>query len=532
MRKMRRLAALLLTFIMMFGLATTVHAVDITIKQDEEVSTQSTYSAYKLLGAEEMNDGSEKYNFTVETKYENILKTVTGKTEHTEIIKYIEALVSDSDAINTFAGDIYNAIQSEGLEADKTSTNGKISDADQGYYLIAETILSDAADTYSLLMLNTAGKEDILVNTKEGEPTVEKFVKEVNDSTGDYSWGKSADHDVNDVIEYQIIGTVSPKYEKYESYYYSFVDTMDESLTLKTDSVKVYVGGTTETNGTYKKDGVEVTDQFDIDTTASNLIVTANLKELTDVVITGESNIYVLYQAELNEKALHGKPGNENTVYLEYENDPYHDADGDNNPKTPNKPTDPGKTPEDINIVFTFKTVVNKQDSEKQALKGAGFTLYKWDVSKTEEDKWTQVGEEIVGTTEQPITTFNFNGLDVGKYKLSETTVPKGYNRAADIIFEVEATYEINTTNNKMALTGLLVKDDAGKVISGTEGDDKQFSVTTDLDVLSTTVINKPGVTLPTTGGIGTTIFYVAGGILVVGAVVLLVTKKRMNAEK
>lgn len=531
MRKMRRLAALLLTFIMMFGLATTVHAVDITIKQDEKVSTKSTYSAYKLLSAEKMNDNSGKYNFTVESKYETILSTVTGETEHTEIIKCIEGL-SAGEEINAFAGDVYSAIKSADLDADETSKNGVISGVDQGYYLIAETTLSSTADTYSLVMLNTAGESNIEITTKEGEPTVVKFVKEVNDSTGDTSWGKSADHDVNDEIAYQLIGTVSPKYSEYESYYYSFVDTMEAGLTLLDNTVQVYVGGTTDNQGIYVEGGVNVTEQFLITTENNNLVVTANLKELTGVTITSDTKIYVLYSAKLNENALYGTPGNKNEVVLKYENDPYHkDTDGDNNPKTPNEPSNPGVTPKDINIVFTFTTTVNKVDSSNSPLKGAGFTLYKKYPAGTagiDNDGY----KEYKAFTASDATTFTFAGLDAGEYKLLETTVPSGYNKAADIIFKVEATYD--TEKKPIELAGLSAKDANGSVISSTTGENVVFKVTLDETTsdLSTTVINKPGVTLPTTGGIGTTIFYVAGGILVVGAVVLLVTKKRMNAEK
>ena len=279
-----------MSLMMLFGLTTTAYAVNITVKQDGVISEKSTYVAYKLLDAEEMDDGSGKYNYTVNEKYRDILKDATGELEDVDIIKHIEEMTSDSEELNAFAGAVYNAITEKGLDAEKDSENGVISDADQGYYLIAESALSSDTDTFSLVMLDTAGKEDIDVNTKEGEPTVEKFVKEVNDSTGDDSWGKSADHDVNDVIEYQITGTVSEKYTDYKSYYYSFVDTMDDSLTLQMNTVKVYVNGTFDADGIYQENGTDVTEQFDInlDETTNTLTITANLKELTDVTITGD----------------------------------------------------------------------------------------------------------------------------------------------------------------------------------------------------------------------------------------------------
>ena len=129
-------------------------------------------------------------------------------------------------------------------------------------------------------------------------------------------------------------------------------------------------------------------------------------------------------------------------------------------------------------------------------------------------------------------TQFIFEGLDAGEYKISETAVPSGYNKAADIIFEVVAEYD--TTKEPVKITGLSVQDASGKTISSVDGKDTVFKVTLDEDKsdLSTIVINKPGVTLPSTGGMGTTVFYAVGGILVVAAAVLLITKKRMSAEK
>ena len=521
MRKFKRLAAMLLALIMVWGMTTTAYAVNITLSK-----TDSVYSAYRLLTAEKLTDGSGKYNYTVVEKYAGILADITGETESGEILKYIEAMETDSAELKAFAAAVYKAIDEADLDADEVSEAGVIENADQGYYLIAETTLSDAADTYSLIMLRTAGEEDITVSTKEGKPEVVKSVKEVNDSTGETSWGKYADHDLYDEIEYQIKGTVSSEYADYKSYYYSFVDEMSDSLTLNGESVTVWVGGTVDEDGTYNKNGVEVTEQFEITTQDHKLVATANLKELTGVEIDGTSEIYVLYTATLNENAVHGKEGNENEVYLKYENNPYHEADGDNDPKTPNEPETPGETPKDINIVFTFKTLVNKVDAENAALEGAGFTLYKWNGSV-----WEEV-EEVVGTEEDSITEFEFKGLDCGKYKLSETTIPNGYNQAEDIIFEVEAEYEMDTATGKMKLVNLIAKDEQGAEISSTDGEDQQFLVDGNLSGFSTTVINKPGVTLPTTGGVGTTIFYIAGGVLVVAAVVLLITKKRMSGEK
>ena len=229
-----------------------------------------------------------------------------------------------------------------------------------------------------------------------------------------------------------------------------------------------------------------------------------------------------------------------------------------------------GKTPDDKVIVFTYNLKVDKTDEDGNALKGAGFTLYKKNGAGT----YVAVGSEVKGTD---LTTFTWTGLDDGDYKLEETTVPTGYNKAQDVTFTVEATHDPESTDPK--LTKLEVKnvtpttatisadkDATGEAIASdsytqatkydanatyyteSEGTYNQATVadadafaagtfytkTTETNMsanLSTTIINKSGATLPETGGIGTTIFYIIGAILVIGAGVVLVTRRRMSAN-
>lgn len=480
-------------------------ATDITITGGAD---GSVYSAFKLLNATDGGDG--KFAYTLNDTYTAVLQSVTGKTEQADIVAYIQGL--DAEAIADFAEDAYAAIVAAGIEADATSTDSKFTGVEQGYYLIAETALGNAADTYSLVMLDTAGQENIEVSTKEDIPTVEKKVEEKNDTTGESSWGDSADYDIGDSISYKLTGTVSAKYADYGSYFYRFTDTMEKGLTYNEDA-KVYI-----VNGEVK---TEVTDQFDIDTTTEGFTATSNLKELTlpeGVTITATTTVVVEYTCTLNEDATKGTDGNENRVYIEYENNPSVEADGNpDTPDEPKEPEEPGKSEEDVNVVFTFDAIVNKTDKDSVALEGAGFTLY-----KNVEGEYVAVSTEITG-----VTTFTFEGLDAGIYKLVETTVPEGYNKADDVVFEIVPTY--NTATDPQTLTALAVENEAGEVISA--GDEATFSTIVLEGKVKTDVVNVAGTELPSTGGIGTTIFYIAGGILVVAAIVLLVAKKRMSAE-
>lgn len=492
---------ILLATALVLSLTVSAFATDITI---EGGNSNSEYAAYKILDA--THGGENKFAYTLNSKYEDIIKSVTGKTERADIIAYIESL-TDSD-IQDFADAVYEAIVAANTEADYTADDNKFEDVEQGYYLIAETKVGDTADTFSLVMLNTAGIDNITVNTKEDLPTVSKQVEEINDTTGESSWGESADYDIGDAINYMITGTVSEKYELYNSYYYNFSDTMEKGLTYNKDA-KFYV-----VNG---NDKTEITDSFTVNADDNGFTAAANLKEIAGVDIDGDSTIVVEYTATLNENAVAGTTGNKNEVYLEYENNPYAKADGDIT--TVDKPTTPGKTPLYVNVVFTFDAVVNKVDGEGNALSGAGFTLYKW---VAENNDYVAVNNEITG-----VTSFDFRGLDVGKYKLVESTVPQGYNKCNDIVFEVVAEYDLTTDPD--TLTALSVKNENGDVIS--EGTDAVFTTVLSDGKISTDVENLTGPELPETGGMGTTIFYIVGGILVVGAVVLLVAKKRMSND-
>ena len=150
-------------------------------------------------------------------------------------------------------------------------------------------------------------------------------------------------------------------------------------------------------------------------------------------------------------------------------------------------------------------------------MEGAGFTLYKKvpDTSKDEGYRWDAVGDEITG-----VTTFIFSGLDDGDYKLSETTTPNGYNTIDDVEFTVTAEHDVES--DSPALTKL-----SGDATTGS----LEFTSSTSAGSLTTDVVNKKGSVLPSTGGMGTTILYVVGTILVLAAGILLVTKKRMDAK-
>lgn len=381
-----------------------------------------------------------------------------------------------------------------------TITNGATYRAVAGYYLIKDKDNTvSGTDTYTTYIVQVVG--DVTITPKSNVPSFEKKVKDTNDTTGATSdWQDSADYDIGDEVPFKLEGTVASNYADYKTYYFAFHDKAEAGLTFNKDSVKVYV------------DSKEITSGYNVETSPADKdtfdVVFDNLKTITDV--RAGSKITVEYTATLNEGAVLGNQGNVNTAHLEFSNNPNKVHGGSGKPET-------GNTPEDSVIVFTYQVVVNKVKADGEALSGAEFKL-----EKVLEDG-TQKTVAVVKNTEG--TTFTFNGLDDGDYVLTETVTPATYNTIEPIRFTVTADHKI--TWNGEARDAILTSL-SGNVTSGTADfmpDKTEGSLTTD-------VVNQSGATLPGTGGIGTTIFYVIGGLLMAVAAVLLITKKRMNSDK
>ena len=205
---------------------------------------------------------------------------------------------------------------------------------------------------------------------------------------------------------------------------------------------------------------------------------------------------------------MYGGAGNPNTVTLTYSNDP--------NPGG----TGTGVTPQDKVTVFTYRLVVDKVDEANDPLPNAGFTLYKKDSAGV----WPTIKTYAGGAD----TSFTFSGLDDGEYKLEESTVPTGYNKMEDLIFTISAEHDASSANPQLTSLNGATADGQIITLAGTQ----QASVSLSTGTISATIVNKTGAVLPTTGGIGTTIFYVVGGLFAVFAAVMLITKRRMKAEE
>ena len=366
-----------------------------------------------------------------------------------------------------------------------------------GYYLIKDqdNSLGENDETYTEFILKVVKNQTVA--PKSNKPTSEKKVKDINDSEGTTmtNWQDSADWDIGDKVPFQLKGTVAADYDNYKVYKMTFHDHESKGLTFNKDSVKVYV------------DGKQVTDTSKYEVVTEGLkdgctfeVKFADLKQIPGV--KAGSTITVEYESELNKNAVIGSEGNPNTMHMEFSNNPNNEQGGET-----------GKTPEDKVIVFTYKTIINKVDPDGQPLKGAEFKLEK------------KVGEEWVekaAVKNDAGTTFTFKGLDDGVYRLTETVTPEGYNtmNPNPLEFTILATHEETAVEPKLLTL-------SGNPKSG----DVTFDYSLENGTLTTNIVNKSGSSLPETGGMGTTVLYAAGTLMILAAAAFLVMKKKAESK-
>lgn len=451
------------------------------------------------------------------------------------------AEATDDDAVaKAFAALVGNHLKTG--SASGTSSSGKIENLDDGYYLVqdasdspSDTMGTNNNGAKTRFILKVAGGGDVKVTAKSSAPSVIKKVKEddktvdgtvtVGSYTADKQYNDVADYCIGENVPFELISTMPSTYDDYTSYFYQFTDTLATNFTLNKGSISVnVVNAGTKTPLTATDYTVSTQDD-----TGKFTITINDTKKIT--AITKDSTIVVDYTAQLNSGAVIGLDGQENKVDLTYSNNPNYTGKGEETPEG-----DKGKTPEDKVIVFTYELDVTKYlGDEKTKADAEDGTKAGFKLGNADGSKWATVDSNlrITGwvddvTTATEVTTdatgiFKFIGLDDGTYTLRETTTPTGYNTMADLALTIGATTKNNQTwagTASDALTAIKLtmnnKDTNGSVSDGkVEG----------------SIINQKGSSLPSTGGIGTTMFYVGGGVLVAGAGVILITKKRAKKD-
>lgn len=477
MKLSRKILSLVLALVM--GLAATAFAEEgegattkgsITI---ENALKGETYNAYQILDLESYDPVKEIYAYKANSAWEEWLKEKPQQAYVSVDPQGYVTWVKDADPAD-FAKAAKGQLSNKTPGGSVTATeNGSatIPNLKLGYYLVDSTV-------GALCELNTT-KPDVKITDKNTAPNIKKEVQEDSDE----KWGDVNDADIDQTVKFR--STVSAKHGARK---YVVHDKMDAAL--KFDGVtSITAGSTTLTESDYTVVTTGLTDGCTFHIVFAESYLNS---------ITADTDIVINYTAKLTSSAV-ADTGYVNDTWLDY---------GDNQ-----------HTEHDSTTTYTWKLPIYKyhmNGETQKALAGAEFILYKGSEEMNRE--YAQVADrKLTGWTkkETEATTLisgadgmiAVEGLDADIYYLEETKAPGGYNRLAGPV-KVEISHDVSTDGASMTHT---LKQDT-TVVEKVE------------------IENKSGTELPSTGGIGTTIFYVLGSILVIGAVVLLITKKRMSA--
>lgn len=507
---MKRIFTLMLALMMVLALSVTAFAAGpytITINNS---AAGHTYEAYQIF-AGDLETANGKTVLTNITWGSGV--TTQGQAALGDAAAKAESLTTEEDA-RAFAKAVapYLTNPSVSTAGDGTYT---IANLDSGYYLVKDkdNTLTNADDFYTAYLMKVVG--NVTAAPKGDKPTLNKQIK--HNENGE--WGVVGDNQIGDTVEFRTITKV-PNTSGYTKYDYIIHDTMSAGLTsnVKTSAdITIKVNDATVLPAEYytvTANGNSFSVQVDI------------LKAIQDGKLAHDNELYTYYTGVLNADAkVYDEGKQDNVAYLEYSNNP-------------NVDTDKGKTPEKKVYDWTFKMGINKVNENGGQLTGAKFALSKNGTLKVADMNCNDEGIPAVttgligmvkisdgeyrvavdGDTDVVYVVDAGNpvikGLDDAiDYYLYETKAPAGYNLMSEPVhFIISASYAADGSN----YTSVTVTVGAAAAS----------------DTLSANVVNKSGSTLPETGGIGTTIFYVLGSLLVVGAGVVLITRKRMGKSE
>lgn len=549
MNKTNKLLSLLLVLTIVFSLSVTALAADktytITVNGSGTVADH-TFEAYQIfkgdLHAPETNEGGNTSKILSNIVWGDGVDTSKGDFDTAfpeSAAATAEKLTTVADA-QAFAQKIAPFLSGTHTDCSTKDDSGnyKISGLPAGYYLVKDqdNTLQNKNDFYTAYLMKVVA--DVTATPKGEKPTLEKQIQ--NNNTGEWSTTGNVAFQLGDTVNFRIITSV-PDVSRYPNgYTYKIYDTMTQGLTSNVKSaddftieVKNDPGNKLES----KYYSVETSQITVDDKLVDHFVLTIDVKQaIADGRIAAGSELFIIYTAILNDKADFyqiGEHRNSNTAYLEYSNNPNGAGTGT------------GKTPDSTVNAWTFPASISKVDGKdnKKILEGAKFVLSRNPNLKVSDMKCDENGVPTVTTDLIPlfapgdqssnaaydIATAKQIAANTGityvielgskilagfgehAYYLYETKAPNGYNLLSE---PVKFTFHSSATNDFVAGDpAWITLNDSATQLTGMNFD----------------IANNSGSTLPETGGIGTTLFYVIGALLVVGAGVLLVTKKRMG---
>lgn len=511
------------------------------------------YSAYKIFNGTVDGDNLTNISFAKANGFDAFLaalkadatigdKFTTAGTV-AEVANVLSGFSDKSADAKAFAD--FVATHATLLAAPVTGQGSLTLDSD-GYYVIIETGATGGNDyaKTSYILKQYDASEGAEIAVKSAAPTVDKQVYDNDDkaATGDNNgWGESADHAINETFQMKLIATIpaDEDFAAYKAYKVAFHDTYNKGITFEGIASVTVAGETTVNKGEANTDYqlASNTTNRTLDITINDIVpaITAASKKLG----TDEITVEVIYNVHLNEEAatvnasasgLSTSYDNVNGVYLEYSNNPNWNGSGTATPgeDTPGDDESTGKTPKDYVWVFTYESNNNKVDDTNKPLTGAKFQIKNGDTVIKLVDKGN--GEYVVADQNSALSTsegaspkivdtmvstgtdakFNIKGLDAGTYTLVETAAPQGYKVAANTVFHISATHSEGKTENNVD-TEL-----ADVTLATGEGNS-----------LNHTIVDSSSSKLPSTGGMGTTLFVLGGGCMAGLAGIYLISKKR-----
>ena len=566
MKKARKLTAVLLSLVMLLALVVPASAAEnysITIHNDK---TGHTYEAYQIfagtVSSDAATDGETEGPMLGDITWgtgvngDALLEALKAADEEkygacttaADVAKALgteNATAADAAAFADIAAQHLTATVAGTATAPNDDGNYIIEGLPAGYYLVKDSLQEDDNQTGQVLsdyIVQVLG--NVTMDPKDSDiPTLEKKVAERSKYQKDEGYGMYyndvADWNIGDSVPFKLIASIPNNIESYDEYKFVFHDTLSNAFTLEEDSIKVFVAATTA--ATVEQFKPQDANLYQVAVDGQSFTLTIPDINLLEAHGNPANYVIITYSATLNENAEIGLDGNENTAYLEFSNDP--NGDG------------LGRTAEDTVIVFTYELAGTKVDGKTQAaLQNAKFVLLngaKSEAAMVVDGKvkgWVKVDTEAAAddvqmpeTYEEWVTLnqqhngliltsdenglFNIAGLDDGTYYLREIQAPNGYNLLEDDVKLVITATTANVQNwagePDQALTALNISVNDGVAQDGV----------LDTGIVNVTVRNNRGATLPETGGMGTTLFYIIGGLLVVGAGILLVVRIRMKAH-
>lgn len=530
-----------LTPVAAMAIQSPVFAANVQITQEGHA-----YTAYKIFSGEEetVNGKTQltKIDWAEGVNGNGILEAIKNSTdENLASLKSATSAPTLADALQKAAANgsdltsrAFAKLLNENLSllgnADyENITNESNTNMAVGYYLLKDnTTPAPTQEVVGLSILKVAKSEGtIVIEPKNEKPGVDKQVwdNDVHDvkapavdpekagQVENPGFGESADHFIGEQFEFQLntTGLTYKTVRAYDEYYLEFSDSWTEGITV--EATGNTEEGSTASNITVTVNGETKTNEFTIAVNQTERKLNVSIDNLKTVLPENMSDsdsikVVVTYKAHLNENAVMSETtmDNKNDVELIYSN----------NPNT----KDHGTSEKDNVFVGTFKLTNTKTDADGKILSGAGFKLKnsagKYAKFTTTEDGrhvfngWDDEGDGIEITSDAN-GLFNMEGLDAGTYTLVETTVPDGYKKAADTKIEIQASHS--------------------EVSEGTDAGNKATVTIEGTNSSGATVVNSKISNLPETGGMGTTMIYSAGALLVAGAAVAFVTNKRMRKE-